>query len=215
MTATPRTALALVLAATTLVACVPRAGSLPGTGVAPARIPAGALPPGHRLVQFRWELTEGELLVRGDGAARVASPDSARLDFFLAGGLGGGRAVLLGDSLVVPAEASDLATRLVPPAPMLWATLGRLAIPATSDTAAAVDGDLLRADFGDPAAWRVTFRGDSLVRVERIADGRVAEWLARDGTTVRYRHEPSRRELRLTVTRTQPSPPFDAAIWRP
>lgn len=206
----PIVLLALVVAG----ACAPRLRPLGGTPTAPARLPSGELPPGHRLVVFRWELNEGEMLVRGEGAARIAPPDSARLDFFLAGGLGGGRAILVGDSLRTPG-AADLVQRFIPPAPLLWATLGRVALPATADTAATMDGDLIRADFGRPAQWRVTFRGDSLVRMERVVDGRVTEWVDRSGDRVRYRHETSRRELLLTVTRSQSSPAFDASIWHP
>ena len=185
-------------------------------GAAPAeiRLPAGDIGPGYRSVVFRWELTDRDLLVRGEGVSRIAPPDSARLDFFLAGGIGGGRAALIGDELRTAAGA-DMIDRLVPPAPLLWATLGRLAVPPAADTAATVDGGLLRADIGRPVAWRVTFRGDSLVRLERVAAGRVVEWVDRKGGTVRYRHESSRRELVMTVTRTQPSTGFDASIWRP
>ena len=65
----------------------------------------------------------------------AAPPDSARLDFFLAGGLGGGRAVLVGDDLSAPGGA--MVDRLVPPAPLMWGALGRLAVPPVADTAAA------------------------------------------------------------------------------
>lgn len=127
--------------------------------------------------------------------------------------MGGGRAVLLGDTLRVP--GGPLVDRLVPRAPLLWAALGRFAVPPAADTAVRTDGELLRADVGAPVNWRVTFRGDSLVRLERVADGRVVEWVDRTGDRVRYRHETSRRELLLTITRSQPSPAFDASIWHP
>ena len=53
---------------------------------------------------------------------------------------------------------------------MLWAVLGRLAVPAVSDTVAKVDGATLRADIGRNPAWRVTFVADHLTRIERIID---------------------------------------------
>lgn len=194
-------------------ACAPRLKPLPGAPAPAARIPAGQLAPGHRQVSFRWEASDPDLTVRGEGVARIAPPDSARLDFFLAGGFGGGRAVLIGDQLRAPGGA--MVDRLIPPAPLMWGALGRLAVPAMPDTAVALDGELLRADIGRPVAWRVTFRGDSLVRLERVADGRVVEWVDRSGDRVRYRHESARRELHLTVTRTLPTPAFDASIWLP
>lgn len=196
-----------------VAACAPRLQPLAGAPAPVARIPDGRLAPGHRQVVFRWEASDPDLTVRGEGVARIAPPDSARLDFFLAGGLGGGRAVLVGAELRAPGGA--MVDRLVPPAPLMWGALGRLAVPPLADTVAALDGELLRVDLGRPVAWRVTFRGDSLVRLERVADGRVVEWVDRSGDRVRYRHESSRRELHLTVTRTQSSPPFDAAIWLP
>lgn len=196
-----------------LTACAPRLQPLAGAPAPAAGIPSGQLPPGHRQVVFRWEAADPDLTVRGEGVARIAPPDSARLDFFLAGGLGGGRAVLVGDDLRAPGGA--LVDRLVPPAPLMWGALGRLAVPPVADTSAALDGELLRVDLGRPINWRVTFRGDSLVRLERVADGRVVEWVDRSGDRVRYRHESSRRELQLTVTRAQSSPPFDASIWVP
>lgn len=200
-------------AAAAVTGCAPRLQPLAGAPAPAERIPLGQLPPGHRHLVFRWEASDPDLTVRGEGVARIAPPDSARLDFFLAGGLGGGRAVLVGDALRAPGGA--LVDRLVPPAPLMWGALGRLAVPPVADTTVALDGELLRADLGRPVGWRVTFRGDSLVRLERVADGRVVEWVDRSGDRIRYRHESARRELHLTVTRTQSSPPFDASIWVP
>lgn len=206
-------ALVTLLALGSLGACAPRLAPLEGAPAPAGRLPAASLPPGHHQTVFDWTLSDPDLTVRGEGVARLAAPDSGRLDFFVGGGMGSGWAVLLGDSLRTPGGA--FVDRIVPPAPLLWAALGRLALPALADTVLRVDGDVLRADLGNPVTWRVTFRGDSLVRVERVADGRVVEWVERADARVRYRHESSRRELQLTVTRSLPSPSFDASIWRP
>jgi hypothetical protein len=98
---------------------------------------------------------------------------------------------------------------------LLWAALGRLAVPSATDTTARVDGELLRVDIGKPTNWRLTFRRDSLVRVERIRGGRIIEWVERNGANVRYRSEEARRALSLTVKRVLEVPPFDASIWAP
>lgn len=149
-----------VLLASTLVisGCAPpRVVALPGT-LAPIRqLPRGTLPDGRRKLVFQWELRDGEIGARGDGVARIASPDSVRLDFFLAGGFGSGAAVLIGDSLQVPGP--DMARKLVPPRALLWASLGRFDVPAERDTVVRVDGTLIRADIGAPVHWRATFRG--------------------------------------------------------
>jgi hypothetical protein len=204
----------LAALALTVASCAPRLRPLAGAPV-PVRLPVAELPQGHRRVVFTWEMRDPEFHVRGDGVARLASPDSARLDFFVGGGLGGGRAVLIGQTVRTP--GGDLARRLIPPAPLLWAALGRLAVPAARDTAVRVDDGVLRADVGAPPAWRVTFRGDRLVRLDRVSGERVAEWVERSSPDrVRYRHESARRELTLVVQRVvEETSPFDATIWRP
>ena len=199
------------ISALVVVACVPSAAPLPGVPAPDRSLPALALPGGHRQIVFKWEYQEGELAARGDGAVRTASPDSARLDFFLGGGLGGGAAVLIGDSLRAPRV--DLVRRYVPPAPMMWAALGRLAIPALPDTVVKLDGDLLRADVGRPVQWRVAIRGDSLVGLERISDGKIVERVTHNANgSILYESPGARRKLELTILREQTGS-FDASIW--
>jgi hypothetical protein len=202
----------LLLVIVTSAACAPRLKPLSGA-LAPVRFPSNALQPGHHTVVFNWELDDSELDARGTGAARVAAPDSARLDFFVSGGLGSGAALLIGDSLTAP--GGDMVRRLVPPAPLIWATLGRLALPALPDTEVRVDGSVLRADIGRPVAWRITFRGDTLSRVERVNNGRIVEWLERSASGARYFHTTARRSLRIEITHVNESAPFDASIWHP
>ena len=204
----------LLLVAGLAGACAPRLRPLGGAPV-PARLPLAELPAGHHRVVFTWELRDPDFQLRGDGVARIASPDSARLDFFVGSGLGGGRAVLIGQSLRVP--GGDFVRRLVPTPPLLWAALGRLALPATRDTVVRVEGGVLRADVGAPAAWRVTFRGDTLTRLDRVSGDRVVEWVERPtADRVRYRHETARRDLTLVIQRViEEASAFDASIWRP
>ena len=204
---------AMVLFPSILVAlsCAPRAGSLRGTP-APARFPRAELLPGHRRIVFRWEYSDQALGARGEGVARIAAPDSVRLDFFLDGGVGGGFAIVVGDSVSTP--GGDEVRRYLPPVALLWAALGRLAIPAAPDTVAKVDGGALRADIGRDPTWRVTFVGDQLTRLERIVDGRRLEWVNRNGSEVRYQHERASRSLTLRITTTDAVAPFDPTIWR-
>jgi hypothetical protein len=169
------------------------------------------LSPGHRHVVFKWEYEEGGIAARGDGSVRSAAPDSARLDFFLGGGLGAGAAILIGDSLRSP--NAELARRYIPPTPMMWAALGRLAIPALPDTVVRVDGDLLRADVGRPVQWRVAIHGDTLTSLQHISGGKITESLTRrpNGLIV-YEAPGARRTLTLTILRDQPGS-FDGSIW--
>jgi hypothetical protein len=194
------------------VACRPRLTPLVGEPRPASSLPVSRIPPGHSQIVFNWNLDDRDMSGRGEGVARVASPDSARLDFFLSGGMGGGAVVLIGDSLRTP--GSDMARRFIPPPTLLWAALGRVALPNLPDTVIRVDGATLRADIGSPVAFRLTFEHDSLVRAERVDGGRVAEWIERSGSHMRYRNEGARRSLQLVVTRTEHPPGFDASIWR-
>lgn len=195
------------------VACAPRLRPLEGQP-APIWLPAATLPNATQRVVFRWELEDPDFSARGEGAARLAFPDSARLDFFLAGGMANGAAVLIGDTLRVPSRADALSRRLVPPPPLLWGALGRVALPVTRDTIVRVDGSTLRADIGTPVAWRLTFVHDTLRRLERVEGGRIVEWVERlAGGRVRYRHEANRRQLDLLVTQTDTVSAFAPDIW--
>ena len=190
----------------------PRVAPLEGLPAPAQSLPKGSLPGGHQKILFRWELVDGETRTRGDGVARVASPDSVRLDFFLGGGYGAGAAVMIGDSLQVPGP--DAVRRLIPSRPLLWAALGRLDLPAERDTVVRVDGGLLRADIGSPTHWRATFHGDTLTRLERVDRDRLQEWVERgsDGV-VTYRHEGARRTLSLVIQRSDAVSAFDSDIW--
>jgi hypothetical protein len=208
-----RTAVAgLAAGLVAVLGCAPRARPLAGA-VTPARaLPSTALVGRPQRMVFRWRYDEAEgFSARGEGVARLVAPDSGRLDFFVDGGLGGGWAVLIGDRTTAP--GGDMMRRLIPPAPLLWAALGRLAIPAAPDTVIRAVGDTVRADVGRDPTWRVTFIGPRLTRLERITGGRIAEWVQRDSATVRYRHEGERRGLSLDVQRTETVDGFPASIW--
>jgi hypothetical protein len=196
------------LAAT--MACAPRAAPLVGAP-APARLPQAQLSGSQRIV-FSWELDDGTLRYRGEGVARVSAPDSARLDFFLDGGMGGGTAYLIGREVQAP--GGDFVRRLLPPPPLLWAALGRLAVPPAADTVARAEGSTLRVDIGHDPTFRVTFEGDQLRRVERIEGGRRQEWVATaSDSTVDYRHEAAGRRLHLKINKSERVEGFDASIW--
>ncbi|MEA2705373.1 MAG: hypothetical protein QOH22_161 [Gemmatimonadaceae bacterium] len=202
-----RLAIALVI----VTGCTPSAAPLKGVLAPDRALPSIAMPTGHRHIVFRWDYQEGDIAARGDGSIRTAAPDSARLDFFLGGGLGAGGAILIGDSLRTP--HANLARRYIPPAPLMWAALGRLAIPPLQDTVVRVDGELTRADIGRPLQWRVALKGDTLVELDHISDGKITESLTRGANgTLTFQAPGARRTLRLTVIREEPGS-FDASIW--
>jgi hypothetical protein len=201
----------LFLASATLGCGAPGIPPLAGVPAPETALPSLRLPEGHRRIVFKWEYEEGDIAARGDGAVRTAAPDSARLDFFLGGGLGAGSAVLIGDSL--RAHRRELVQKYLPPVPLLWAALGRLAIPPLPDTVVRVDGQVLRADVGRPRQWRVAVRGDSLLELTHVSGGKITESLTRGGAkVVTYQAPAARRRLRLTIM-SEEIGSFDASIW--
>ena len=193
--------------------CAPRAVPLKGAPAPERSLPVLQLTPGHRKIVFHWDYQENSLTANGDGAIRVASPDSARVDLFLNGGVFLGNATLIGDKLNAPNKAQ--VEKVLPPAAMMWAVLGRLAIPALPDTVLTADGDVLYADIGRPAAWRVTIKGNRLMQLARLSGGRIAEVVTRDeGGRLLY-EVPGHRKLWLGISRDDEVPAFDASIWSP
>jgi hypothetical protein len=193
--------------------CMRTAASLRGTPAPPSSIPRLELT-GARKVTFRWDYSEDFIVARGEGVARVVAPDSGRFDFFVDGGFGSGYALLFGDRFVAP--GGDLVQGMLPSAPMLWAAIGRLAVPPARDTTATVDGGVLRADIGRDPRWRVAIADGRITMLEHIEKERVTESVVRasDGS-VRYTNPKTRRTLRITITRDEIVPGFDASIWRP
>ena len=210
--ARPRIVLIATLALAS-VGCARTISALTGTRVSSASIPRTGIT-GLRQVTFRWEFNEESMVARGEGVARLASPDSARLDFFVDGGFGSGHVLVFGDRVIAP--GGDLVASMIPSPPMLWAAVGRLAVPAASDTIAAVDGTRLRADIGRDPRWRATFEGARLTMLEHVENDKVTETVTRspDGI-VRYTNPGARRMLRITISRDEAVASFDASIWRP
>ena len=208
-----RRAAALLVA--TMAACAPRAVALTGSVVAPARIPDTRLTPGAQHVVFKWNYRDPDMFASGDGAARIVAPDSVRIDLFVAGGMGSGYAIVIGDSTWSP--AGERLNRFLPPVSMLWAALGRLAVPA-GDTTVRVDGATMRADIARGASvMRVAFTGDRLTVIEHIEGGAIRERVEHQpgpAETIQYDQFGAHRTLTLTITRRQPAAGFDAQIWK-
>jgi cyclophilin family peptidyl-prolyl cis-trans isomerase len=202
-------------------ACAPpMAGELKGIApVAPTRVPAAVLPPSHGKLTFKWEYRDRDMLARGEGRALVAPPDSARLDFAVAGGMGSGRAWLFGDT-VVSGGGGERIKRYLPSPVVLWAALGRFAVPG-ADTTVRMDGDTLRADVrgtdatkGGPSVWRVAFADAKLVGLERLVAGRVRETVVRrKNGDIKFDNPAGARSLTLTHVRSDTVAEIDPELW--
>jgi hypothetical protein len=207
-----RSALGLALAASLSCAGAPRAGPLTGVPVATG-IPDTRLANGYQRLIFGWEYKERLGSGRGEGVARIAPPDSLRIDLFLENGSNAGYLILIGDSL--RAVAQDEARRSFPPQPLLWAALGVVRVIAP-DTVARQDGDTLRVEIGTNPIWRMSFASRRLAWMGRITGGRIEEMVERGDTTRIVYKEPAKgRSFVLTIRRVIPETGFDAAIWRP
>jgi hypothetical protein len=122
--------------------------------------------------------------------------------------------LLVGDELRLQ-DGQESIRKFLPPAPLLWAALGRLHVPAAADTTVRVDSDTLRVDIGHQPGWRATFAGEQLRRLELIDGGRIPQWVARPAEgPIRYEQPRLRRTLLLTVSRVDTVPGFDASIWQ-
>jgi hypothetical protein len=212
------------------LACGPRPpGSLVPVGAAPvdrAQVgawTAGSSAKGHQLHRFRWQLQDERGAAGGRGTARLAAPDSVRLD--VSGPLGSGRgsAVVVGDSALWT-DPEDVIERLVPSFPLMWAMFGLMRLPP--------DGAALRglsdssvtaweaASGADTVAWvrqRAPARLLAEVRAAGKVVGRVETELAPDGRPLSSRltvpSVPAR--LDLTFTSSTASEPFPGSLWRP
>jgi hypothetical protein len=218
---------AAVLASSSSFACAPPPMALPLEGdPAPARaLPTAALPTAYQVTRFKWHYHEPAFSANGDGAVRTAYPDSARFDFVVGGNTGGGGRALLFDSTLVAPGGGDI-LRYLPAVPLLWAALGRLAVPPSTDTVVRVEGDTIRSDIGpqgvsgapaggDATVWRVEFISGELTSMSRLRGGRIRETVRRDvkAGSVLYERQESRRSLTLTQVRSENVPEFDQSIW--
>ncbi len=216
MTLTLSRLLPVALLAVAAACTAPRLAPLVNATPVPARepLPVIELPRHSQRIVFTWRLQEAELEIRGEGAARISAPDSARIDLFVAGGLGSGSAWVIGDRMRL--NAPEALLKVLPPPSFLWAALGRFAIPPGADTLVARTDSTLTADIGPSPRWRLSLQGRRIVRLERAEGDRVVDRLERkgDGALV-YFHAPTRRQLTLSITKVDSVPAFDASIWRP
>jgi hypothetical protein len=209
--AAERAALAALLASLLLVACSPLAPPFRGD-VAPVRLPATRLAPEHLKTVFAFVYHDADVTLKGDGVARTAAPDSLRFDWFV-NNEAVGSAIVIGDSLLV--AQPRMTRRLLPPLPFVWAALGVLRTPSAADTLARVDSDTLRIEIAGDPAWRATFMGPELLRLDLLKNGRIPQTVRRvPGASVHYESPRNGRTLDLTVSRVDTVTAFDAAIWR-
>lgn len=179
-----------------------------------------ATTPGRPLeLVFSWNLEESDARFSGKGSTRLEPPGRARLDLFGPRGETYLSAVMIDMDLRMPAGVQDAP---LPPAALLWASLGMFRPPVGAELAATTtDGTTVRLDY-TRGEERWTFR---------LEEGalRYAEWVGpRDGKrtielegraehglprTALYRDWPAFRSLRLTLEQVHETDGFPADIW--
>ena len=217
--------LAVALMAVVVSACASSPLPVPATQVDAERIALRleyvTRVEGPARILFSWSLSDRDARFQGRGVARVEPPFKARLDLFSGSGETIARAALVNDDLRLPSGTPE---GIIPPAELLWGTLG--VFRPGSETTLLGGEDLgggrirLRYQRPDGLVVRYTVRGDGVEEVERIRQGRTVERVTleqvpsdRYPSEATYRNLAAFRELRLnrdTAVLVEPYPPD---IW--
>jgi hypothetical protein len=170
---------------------------------------------------FEWSLSDRDARFRGRGVARLEPPYKARLDLFLASGETAVRAALVGDELRLPPGAPE---GLIPPAELLWGTLGvfKPSGDARLRGAEALPDGRTALHYVRPDGIEVRYVvGETGVQqVERLRGGSVVEQLAlgapnggRYPSEATYRNLTAFRELRLSRQGVEQVEAYPPDIW--
>lgn len=173
--------------------------------------------------RFRWQLQDDRGAAGGRGTARVAPPDSVRLDVVGPLGAGRGAAVVVGDSAMWT-DPPDIIQRLVPSYPLMWAMFGVMRLPpANAQIRGADEAGVLRWAWhrgADTVAYvwnRDAGTLEAEVRQNGEIVGRVATAIAPDGTVLSSLLVVPRAPARLNLTfiESNAAANFSPALWLP
>jgi hypothetical protein len=140
----------------------------------------GTLPHRAAAVRFKWRYQDEHLSAAGRGTARIAPPDSLRLDYASALNIRTGAGVVLGDSIAWADPADDFRS-LVPAVPLLWAAFGVARPPGP-------DAGVTGGDIAGSRVWRFVTGADTLSYRWTAAPRRLeAEWRRGDRVVARSR----------------------------
>jgi hypothetical protein len=129
---------------------------------------------GNSIRQFKWLFQDDRSSAGGDGAARVAAPDTLRFD--ARGPLGWGRmaALVVGDQPVW-AEPEETVAQIVPDYVLFWAMFGVTRLPNPRATIRGLDD-------GRTQLWEYALGSDTVVYSRRTeAPGKVTAEVRRNG----------------------------------
>ena len=175
-------------------------------------------------IRFKWRYEDRKLNGAGRATARVAPPDSVRLDYAATLGLSSGAGVVVGDS-VLWADPNQDVRSFIRGAPVFWALLGTARPPAAG---VAVSGGMVGSREQPHQAWRYATGADTLTYV---TGGQALDVEWRNGSTVVARSHteldehgwPARAQVQfpesgarfeLTVVSVDTTVVVPAALWR-
>lgn len=216
-----------VLLLPVLTACPPsRLAVAPATGFSastPAAFAEAArqtVPAQRQIIRISWRSDDGQLQLSGNGAARIAPPDSLRADIAATLGLGRATMILIGDQAA--SQPAAVVDKVLPDRFALWAALGIMRAPTEMVT-------VERLEAAARTVWRVTDQGGritifelasgSLVSVSREEAGRTTSQMRltrESGEVKRASLTDFGRNLRLEIeiTGREPSDAFPPETWR-
>lgn len=214
----------------TLLSCLAIAASMPGcagaTGALGApdplveeRLAAAATPSQRVQIFFDWNMTDRDARFSGRGVLRLEPAHRVRVDLFGPRGETLAAAIADGDDMRVAPEG---AAALLPPAALLWSSLGVFRPPVDAPlTGTSVTGDETRLEYARaPVTWRFRFAGDRLVAAE-WTDGNGRRTVELTGSAqlgfpqqAVFRDWTEFRELTIRVTEIeQRTTPFEPDVW--
>lgn len=198
------------------------AGMAPATAEQVATYVAANAPDGNRQLRFKFKFKDPKGKVGGRGAARIAAPDSLRLDMQGPFGLGKGATMVNGDSTEW-IKGPDAIKRIVPDFRLMWSMLGFTRPPP--------DGAILSASqAGDVTAWSYATAADTveyvrtagvtpslvaLVRKDGMVLGRSETTFGPDGAPIKSQLIVPGNSARLDLTFTESTTPasFKSDTW--
>ena len=198
------------------------AGMATATSEQVAALVAANAPAGNRQIRFKFKFKDPKGKVGGRGAARIAAPDSLRLDMQGPFGLGKGAAMVNGDSTEW-IKGPDAIKRIVPDFRLMWSMLG-FARPPAEGAALSV------SESGDVTAWSYATAEDTveyvrtagatpslvaLVRKEGAVLGRSETTFGPDGNPIKAQLIVPGTSARLDLTFTESTAPatFKPDTW--
>jgi hypothetical protein len=200
---------------------VPLGPYVPMSPAAFRSLAARTLPAAPMALFFHWRYDDGSAPVKGRGAARVAPPDSLRLDIGLPV-VGRATLVLAGDS--VWSRPDEAATDVLSQRATVWAMFGVIEPPPEGtriEVGEAADRRLYRLTAPDGVVTTLEVRGDTLLAATRRRGDRILGRLelTRDsaGALVRAAAVDPQHRLRFVVDldrREAPREGFPSEIWR-